>query len=191
VKQKTALIIAAGVTAFMLVTAGAVIRTASSQPQRTVAQSASTPSSIDTIAAPPTATTNAQYIQLIDEANSRIQQLKDENVKLRQALEQAKAGDNMAAASAPAAGQISADAAMQAALTLAPGAQLLSLPELVDFQGTTAYEVALDAGTVYVDAASGQPIYAISARQRNRQQFEQHENEEHEEHEDHEGGSDS
>ncbi len=188
-KQKTALIIAAGATAFMLVTAGAVIRTASSQPQRAMAQTVSTSAPVATIAVPTTDATAMQYKQLIDEANSRIQQLKDENAKLRQELEQAKAGNNnTASSSAPAAGQISAQDAAQTALNLAPGAQLMNTPELVNFQGTTAYEVVLDAGTVYVDANSGQPIYAISARQRNRQRFEQNQqNEQHEQNEHSEG----
>ena len=61
-------------------------------------------------------------------------------------------------------------------------------PELVNFQGATAYEVVLDAGTVYVDASSGQPIYAISARQRDRQRFEQNEQNEQHEQDEHSGG---
>lgn len=187
-KQRTALIIAAGATAFMLVTAGAVIRTASSQPQRAVAQSVSTAAPVATIAVPTTDATALQYKQLIDEANSRIQQLKDENAKLRQELEQAKAGSNTASSTAPTAGQISAQDAAQAALNLAPGAQLMSTPELVNFQGTTAFEVVLDAGTVYVDANSGQPIYAISARQRDRQRFEHSEQNEQNEHSEGTGG---
>jgi hypothetical protein len=183
VKQKTALIIAAGATAFMLVSAGAVIRIVSTQPAQAVAQPASTPAPIAAPAADPNA---AQYQQLIDEANNRIQQLKDENANLRAQMQQSSSNT----ASAPsAAGQVSADAAVQSALSLVPGAQLLNTPELVNFEGTPAYEVVLDAGTVYVDAASGQPIDAISARQRNRQQFEQQEHEEHEDHEDHEGGN--
>ncbi len=195
VKQRTALIIAAGATAFMLVTAGAVIRTASSQPQRAAALSPSTTAPVATIAAPAIDATAMQYRQLIDEANSRIQQLKDENARLRQEMDQAIAGDNATAPqSAPAAGQISADSAAQVALNLAPGAQLLGTPELVNFQGAMAYEVLLNAGTVYVDANSGQPLHAISARQRNRQRFEQDQNQhddEHERQENHEGGSDS
>lgn len=180
-KQKTALFIAAGATTLTLLGAGAVVRIVSVQPQQAAAQAASTTSPIVTLAAPANDATAQQYKQLIEEANRRIQTLKDENATLRQQLEAAQGEDTT---SAPAADTISADAAAQAALNLAPGAQLMSTPELVDFRGVTAYEVVLDAGTVYVDAASGQPIYAVSARQRNRQRFEQSEQpEQQEEHE--------
>lgn len=168
-KQKPALIIAAGATVFTLALAGAAVRIGSAQPQRAVAQSSNTTSSVATIAPPTADATALQYKQLIDEANARIQALKDENASLRKQLETAKAN----AANAPAANTISADDAAQIALNLAPGAQLLSTPELVDFRGITSYEVVLDAGTVYVDAANGRPIYAISARQRAQQQQQQ------------------
>lgn len=187
-KQKTALIIAAGATAFMLVTAGAVVRTTT---QAAAAQSTAGATPAPTLAVPATDPNASQYQQLVNEANNRIQQLKDENAKLRTELEQSKAGNPASSASSPVAGQISADAAAQAALNLAPGAQLMSTPELVDFQGTTAYEVVLDAGTVYVDAGSGQPIYAIPTRQRNHRHSEEDEHEEHERFEEHEEGSDS
>ena len=51
---------------------------------------------------------------------------------------------------------VSADQAAGIALGVAaPGANLTKTPELVSFQGTPAYEVILDKGTVYVDAQSG------------------------------------
>jgi len=54
---------------------------------------------------------------------------------------------------------ISPDMAATIALNAAPGATLTRQPELVDFQGTAAYEVSLDRGMVYVDANSGQVLY--------------------------------
>lgn len=54
---------------------------------------------------------------------------------------------------------ISADNAGAIALAAEPGTQLMATPELVDFQGTVAYEVVLDAGKVYVDANTGQILY--------------------------------
>lgn len=189
--QKTALIIAAGATVLMLAAAGAVVRIVSLQPTQAAAQAASTASPIATIAAPANDATAQQYKQLIEAANARIQTLKDENAALRKQLEAAQGNSEIA----PAANTISAEDAAQAALNLAPGAQLLSTPELVDFRGITAYEVVLDAGTVYVDAASGQPIYAISARQRNRQQSQQTQpappNEQNDQNEPNEGGASS
>jgi|DewCreStandDraft_2_1066082.scaffolds.fasta_scaffold01154_14 hypothetical protein len=50
---------------------------------------------------------------------------------------------------------ISPDLAATIALNLLPDASVLRTPELVDFQGTVAYEVVLDRGTVYVDATNG------------------------------------
>lgn len=50
---------------------------------------------------------------------------------------------------------ISPDLAATIALNVLPNASVLRTPELVDFQGTVAYEVVLDQGTVYVEATSG------------------------------------
>ncbi len=49
----------------------------------------------------------------------------------------------------------SPDVAAQIAMNAAPGTQLTKTPELVSFNGTVAYEVVLNQGTVYVDASSG------------------------------------
>ena len=54
---------------------------------------------------------------------------------------------------------VSPEQAAAVALALAPGAALTRAPELVDFQGMVAYEVALDRGTIYVDASSSQVLY--------------------------------
>ncbi|MEO8288377.1 MAG: hypothetical protein ABI670_18285 [Chloroflexota bacterium] len=54
---------------------------------------------------------------------------------------------------------VSSDAAAGIALNSAPGSSLVGQPRLVNFSGTTAYEVQLDTGMVYVDAGSGQVLY--------------------------------
>ncbi len=54
---------------------------------------------------------------------------------------------------------VSADGAAAIALAASPGASLLATPELVDFQGTVAYEVRLDRGNIYVDATTGKVLY--------------------------------
>jgi len=174
--QKTALIISAGATAFMLFTAGAVIRV-TSQPQTVAAQT------VSTVAPVATSVTAQQYTQLINEANARIQQLKNENAMLQQQAGQTPAGSAATVSNVPAAGQITADAAAQAALNAAPGAQLMSTPELVNFQGTTAFEVVLNTGSVYIDAGSGQLLYSAATQQLSVTSFEQGEH--HEEHEEH------
>jgi hypothetical protein len=55
--------------------------------------------------------------------------------------------------------QLSAAQAAQVALNAAPGATLTNTPDLVSFQGTVAYEVILNQGTLYVDANTGQVLY--------------------------------
>jgi uncharacterized membrane protein YkoI len=57
--------------------------------------------------------------------------------------------------STPAEPAITADRAALIALDAAVGARLLHDPELVNFEGSTAYEVSLDQGMVYVDAQTG------------------------------------
>lgn len=46
----------------------------------------------------------------------------------------------------------------QAVAVAPPQAQVLRAPELVDLQGTVAYEVPFDSGNVYVDATTGQVL---------------------------------
>lgn len=54
--------------------------------------------------------------------------------------------------------QLGSDEAAQIAQKLAPTAKLQGTPELVNFQGTVAYEVLLDQGKVYVDANNGKVL---------------------------------
>ena len=54
--------------------------------------------------------------------------------------------------------QLGGDEAVQIAQKLAPTAKLQGAPELVNFQGTVAYEVLLDQGKVYVDANNGKVL---------------------------------
>ena len=63
-----------------------------------------------------------------------------------------------AAAPAPV-NEIDARTAARLALAYAPGAALLRWPELVDLQGARAYDVLLDQGTIYIDAATGTVLY--------------------------------
>ena len=54
---------------------------------------------------------------------------------------------------------VSAERAAQVALAAAPGRRLAGSPDLVRYQGSVAYEIPLDRGTVYVDANTGQVLY--------------------------------
>ncbi len=69
-----------------------------------------------------------------------------------------------AATESPVQAALSADVAAQIALNVAPGASLTKTPELVNFQGTVAYEVLLDQGAVYVDANSGKVLANTAAQ---------------------------
>ena len=54
---------------------------------------------------------------------------------------------------------VSADDAAGIALSSVPGSSLSQEPRLVNFGGTVAYEVPLNVGKVYVDAANGHVLY--------------------------------
>jgi len=68
---------------------------------------------------------------------------------------------------------VSADDAVNIALSSVPGSTLLQQPRLVNLNGAVAYEVALDKGYVYVDTNNGQVIYngANGTQSRPRQRF--------------------
>ncbi len=56
--------------------------------------------------------------------------------------------------------QISPVSAAQIATQAAPsGAVLSGIPELVNFEGTVAYEAAFDLGKIYVNASTGEVLY--------------------------------
>ena len=100
------------------------------------------------------------YQQLIRQANEQLQQA------YHQMMAKKKRVPVQAQAQAPAVVQptatpyaVSADGAAGIALAASPGANLLATPELVDFQGTVAYEVRLDRGNIYVDATTGKVLY--------------------------------
>jgi hypothetical protein len=58
---------------------------------------------------------------------------------------------------------VSPDEAAAIALIVEPGGTVIKTPDLVSFQGTPAYEVQLDLGTVYVDADSRSVLYDAAA----------------------------
>jgi len=129
--QRTALILAAALTAFVLVLIGGVAVRAV-QAGLTPAAAMATPTVTDLAPQGP-----------IQQANEPFQPAPQQPT---------------APADAPAYA-ISPDLAATIALNLAPGAALTRTPELVNFQGTVAYEVVLDRGTVYLDANSGRVLY--------------------------------
>ncbi|PJF47245.1 MAG: hypothetical protein CUN48_09675 [Candidatus Thermofonsia Clade 3 bacterium] len=189
INQRTALVIAGGITAFTLVGLGALagqFSNATSQatptpavatPPPTVAPVVNAPAeqSVQTGADSALSAREAQYQALIEEANRRIEEANRRLAQMEQQLAEAQAAPPAAVnimaetqpQAAPAAPSqsaapgvaISAQRALEIAQASALGAVAQRLPELVNFQGTIAYEVAFNTGMVYVDANSGAVLY--------------------------------
>ena len=98
-----------------------------------------------------------QYNQLIQQAN---QQLDQANAQL-QAL-QSKVEELQQGAEAPAQSAVgfSADQASEIARQVAGKGRIsVATPELVSFEGKTAYEVVFNQGSIYVDAQNGAVLF--------------------------------
>jgi hypothetical protein len=136
--QKTMIVLAASVTAFILVIAGGVFAGLSGPAAAAESAGAVGP---DVLAL--WNQREAAYRDLIDQANQRL-----------------LAADSSLAAtpSGPAASLTAAEAGWLA-LQAAPGAQLTGQPELVLFQGEMAYEVPTTRGLVYIHASTGAVLY--------------------------------
>jgi len=95
------------------------------------------------------ATREASYQMLIAEANQRIETLNNEVASAGQRKPQTSTQTG-----------ITAEKAVQIAMETAGGNEsLLALPDLVNYQGTEAFEVALSDGSVYVDARVGTVLF--------------------------------
>jgi uncharacterized membrane protein YkoI len=79
---------------------------------------------------------------------------------------------------------VSPERAIQQALAVAPpNAQPLRAPELVDLQGTVAYEVPFADGNVYIDATTGQVLSSsLPTRRRDDHDSDRRNPERHEQH---------
>jgi len=189
--QKFTLILAAGITAFVLVVGGAMINRAAvqSEPAATL-----TPdfAEIQDMYAQREAEIQDLYTQREAEYQSRIAEA---NAALAAAFAQQEdeppSSTPTQSAVEPVPATISPQDAMLVAATLAPRAKILSRPELVNYEGTVAYEVTLDTGLVYVDANTGAVLYnGTTQPQKSVQRGSFHEDEEHEEEHEHERGED-
>jgi len=168
--QRTALILSAVLTAFVLVLGGGLVARVS-QP---LAPAQAAPVASAPAAPAPTATIDvnaqveqllqqreAQYRQLIDEANQRLQQANQQLAASAPAARPARSAA-LAAPAAPAAqptASLSAEAARNIAIDASGGATMIREPELVLFEGKVAYEVGLTRGVVYVDANDGTVLF--------------------------------
>lgn len=187
--QKNALAMAAGITAFVLVLVGALVTYVTHINSSAAAGATTTGNTAiqaqDTSAVEQAPADPSQSIQAVidareaaykqqlaeaktrlEEANARLQQMYDLLKTVTPQAQQQAAPTQQPAdpaqqpsqPSEPAYSISPRDAAI-AALQLAPGASLVSVPDLVSFRGSVAYEVRLDTGTMYVDANSGQVLY--------------------------------
>jgi len=142
--QKTMLVLAASLTAFVLVITGGVFARVSD---------ASASGDLAAVINPTVRDLwnqrEAAYWSLINQANQRLQA--------------GNAPSPMAGAATPP-GQVfsaavSPNQAAMLALLSAPGATLTRQPELVSYEGIPAYEVATTYGFVYIDATTGSVLY--------------------------------
>lgn len=173
--QRTPLLIAAALTAFMLVMV-AGLATRLTQP--TALAPTSTTATLDVAPAlDPSVEAlvrerEAAYQQALAEANTRLEaanaQIAIANGQVATAPQAAPTDaltPDQAQASALAAPQaaptyaFTPDQAQASALAAAPGSRVTATPELVSYEGTPAYEVRLDRGLIYVDAQSGAVLY--------------------------------
>jgi hypothetical protein len=161
--QRSALILSAALTAFVLFIAGAVIGRFSRAEVATVEAAVTASPEAEVSSEPPAAADlqeltsqeaqmyldrEAAYRELVRQANERLQ------AAYAQLQTQAIAP---AAATAPA--LIAPDLAASIALQAAPGAALLTPPVLTTFQNLPAYQVALTTGVVMIDAQSGKILF--------------------------------
>jgi uncharacterized membrane protein YkoI len=134
--RKNALLLASGLTAFILVLVGGVA------------------TRLSTVASAQGVQEEAASTELDEQALSSLVQQREE--AYRQIIDQA----NQLLAATPntvvaPAFSISADTALAIVLTTVRGGELVKPPELVDYMGAAAYEVSLVQGLVYVDANTG------------------------------------
>jgi uncharacterized membrane protein YkoI len=178
--QKTAVLISGILTAFLLVIGGGLVGRMSSQ--SATAPLPTTIASAPVAAIDPSAQVvaqlqqrEAQYQQLIDQANQRLQQAYAQQQAAVAQINQARAAtapqvqQSQAAAAAapaqPAAPTLSADSAINIAIDASGGKRMIRTPELVMFEGSVAYEIGFTNGAIYVDAYSGAVLYnGVTAR---------------------------
>lgn len=143
--QKALVLIAGALTAFVLVIVGGVSA-------KVASASAAAPAADASIGSAAWSQREAEYQSLIQQAN---QQLQDAYARLSAMSPQPTAtsvpsGPKVVFTPAEAAG---------VALQAVPGSKLKREPELVDYQGTLAYEVHTTAGLFYIDADTGAILY--------------------------------
>lgn len=168
-KQKYVLTLAAGITAFVLLTAGAIIGKAAQPDSVTLTPDVMEVQNLY-------AQREAEYQARLDEANKALQ---DAYAQLEAAS--ANNDPSQSAVSDSAQPRLSPRDALLVTAIVAPNGRVLQQPELVNYQGTVAYEVSLDLGVLYIDANDGTVLYnGIAQSQLSLQTRNFHDDDEHE-----------
>ncbi len=143
--QKPALWISVGLTAFMVFTLTSLLQTVSAKGG---GQTDSSASGISPEVQAIISARETQYIDMINQANAQLIE-----------AQQTQQGQSTASSNA-AATVFSPDQAAQVADAAAlSGATRSGDPQLVNFEGTVAYEVPYDFGNIYVDATTRELIF--------------------------------
>jgi uncharacterized membrane protein YkoI len=150
-KSKIVLFTSIFVTTFLLLSAAGVAYAMQGQNSTAVnpTQIAANQPALQADVAQQIANREAEYQQLIADANQRIETLNNEVASLQQQNTRPAASE-----------KITVDQAVQIASAKAgENESLQSLPELVNYQGSNAYEVSFTDGKVYVDSKSGTILF--------------------------------
>ncbi|MFM8321224.1 MAG: hypothetical protein ACKOC5_09945 [Chloroflexota bacterium] len=161
--QRTALILAAALTAFVLVLAGVMLGRSSLQASGQ--ETAATPAENE---APTLAPADGNILLTPAELQAIQQREAEYNALVQQAnnrLERAYAQINAAAPTAQTPAEaaqpytVSAELAIEVAKAYFPKAFVLGAPTLIDYKGVPAWSVTLDLGLLYISATNGDLLY--------------------------------
>ena len=165
-RQRTAVVVALGLTTFMLVIVAAVIGRLAVAPPAGGAVEDTPLATVEPTARVLTEQREAEYQQALQTANAQLEQA---NRQLEEAYRRltaqpaavASATAGSAVAAAPFA--VSPEQAVVLAQAVVPGAVAIGAPEIVDFDGAAAYAVVFERGMVYIDANSGRIVHNETA----------------------------
>jgi uncharacterized membrane protein YkoI len=171
--QRTLMMIAAGLTAFVLVLVGGLalrLGGAPAQPAAAVADTALDPT-VEALLRE----REAAYQAALAEANSRLEQANRQIEQANQQLAQVPAAAAPAAPAAAVTTPLEAEQAAQVALAYRGGGEVREV-ETEQERGAVVYDVKFsDGASVYVDAATGQVVYARLGGEHEEHGFEGHE----------------
>lgn len=160
-RQRTALVVAMVLTTFMLVIAAGVVARFAVSPASTGAAE-DVPLTAEPAVKDLSTQGTVEYERALQTANAQLEQA---NRQLQEAYRRLTVEPAAAASPTPESIStaiplaVSAEQAAVLAAAAVPGSVPIGTPEVVDFDGTPAYAVVFERGSVYVDANSGQVVY--------------------------------